>query len=219
MEKTYKDRQRENKDPLQFAIYKGARGKHGALRLSLKKAYADSRRGKSNGCVFLDAAPTSGPDNYDWENNKIIMSLSVTDISKIILFLRNPKSASFIDRDKQYNFKRDSNGNFIYKPLNIFHDRNAGTANRGKSYTSVTISKPDDKINFFFNVKQVLSDDNVKSATIPVSPDECVAIIILLQSSIKHILAWDSSSGTTQLEERITSLENRFIDVIAALRK
>ena len=62
---TFKERQRKLKLPLQYSLFKGVRGKFGALRLNLKKAYSDERREKDDGCVFLEMAPAVGPNNYD----------------------------------------------------------------------------------------------------------------------------------------------------------
>lgn len=172
---SFKERQKRNKDPLQYSLYKGVKGSFGALRLNLKKAYQDDRRDKQDGCVFLDMAPTSGPNIYDWENNKIVMALTTTDISKIILYLRNPKHKAFDRSDNK---------------LRIFHDRGAGTNNRGQDTTSIEINKPEDKDNLFVSAYQKRGTVQ-KKATVPISPDEAIAIGTLLQAAIPLILAWD----------------------------
>jgi len=173
--KTFKEKQREQKLPLQYAIFKGVTGKFGALRLNLKKAYMDSRREKDDGCVFLEMVPTIGPNNYDWENSKIIMALSITDIPKIIMYLRAPGHPMFSKEDGK---------------LKIYHDRGAGTPTRGQDTTTLSIDKPKDRDNFFFNAFQKRGDVQ-KTASLPVSPDEAIAIGILLQTAIPLILAWD----------------------------
>jgi len=172
-EKTFKERQREQKSPLQFALYKGVTGKFGALRLNLKKAYTDDRRDKDDGCVFLEMAPATGPNNYDWENGKVTIALSVVDIPKIILYLRSP-----------------SNPVFKEGKLKIFHDKGAGTADKGQDTTTLAVDKPADKDSFFFSVYQKKGAVN-RQASVPVSQDEAVAIGTLLQSAIPLILAWN----------------------------
>ena len=173
--KTFKERQREQKLPLQYAIFKGVTGKFGALRLNLKKAYVDNRRDKDDGCIFLEMVSTKGPNNYDWENSKIVMALSIIDIPKIIMYLRAPQHPMFEKTD--------------YK-LKIYHDRDAGTSNKGQNVTNIMIDKPKDKDNFFFNAFQK-KGEITKQASVPVSPDEAVAIGTLLQAAIPLILAWD----------------------------
>jgi len=174
-EKTFKERQRENKAPMQFGIYKGATGKWGALRLNLRKAYQDTYKGKDNGCIFLDMAPATGPNIYDWDNNKIVMALNITDISKIILYLRAPQHPIFSKTD----------GN-----LQIFHDKDAGTANAGQNMTSIEVTKPADKNNTFINAYQK-KDGQVRRANVTISPDEALTIGTLLQASIPLIIAWN----------------------------
>lgn len=172
---SFKDRQRKNKDPLQYALYKGMSGKFGALRLNLKKAYQDQRRDKADGCIFLEMAPAVGPNQYDWENSKIIMALNVTDIPKIILYLRSPGHSLFSKKGGS---------------CEIFHDRGAGTNDKGKDKTVLKINKPADRDNFFWAIYQT-RNGNQKEATVTVSPDEAVAIGTLLQAAISQILAWN----------------------------
>jgi len=171
---SFKDRQRRNKEPLQYALYKGITGKFGALRLSLKKAYQDNRRDKPDGCVFLDMAPSIGPNIYDWENQKIIMALTVTDISKILLYLRAPGHKVFSKTDNK---------------LKIYHDRGAGTNKKGQDVTSIEVNKPADRDNFFFSAFQ-RKDGVVKKATVTISADEVITIGTLLQAAIPKVLAW-----------------------------
>jgi len=172
-EKTFKERQREQKLPLQFALYKGVTGKFGAMRLNLKKAYTDDRRDRDDGCIFLEMVPAVGPNNYDWENGKITMALSAVDIPKIILYLRSPANSVFKEGK-----------------LKIFHDKGAGTADKGQDVTTLSIEKPADKDSFFFSVFQKKGTAN-KQASIPVSQDEALAVGILLQAAIPLILAWN----------------------------
>jgi len=172
---SFKDRQKRNKEPLQYSLYKGVSGKFGALRLNLKKAYQDTRRDKYDGCIFLEMAPATGPNIYDWENSKIIMALTITDIPKILLYLRAPGHQMFERSDGK---------------LKIYHDRGAGTNDRGKDTTSVEINKPADRNNIFISAYQKRGDVS-KSATVSISADEALAIGTLLQAAIPLIVAWN----------------------------
>ena len=174
---TFKDKQVRNREPLQYALYKGVTGKFGALRLNLKKAYQDSRRDKHDGCIFLEMAPATGPNIYDWENSKIIMALTITDIPKILLYLRAPNHPLFA--------RNDAGGK-----LKIYHDRGAGTNDKGKDTTTLEINKPEDKDNIFVSAYQ-RRGDVTKTATVTISPDEAVAVATLLQAAIPQILAWE----------------------------
>lgn len=173
--KPFNERQRENKYPIQFALYKGVTGKLGAMRMSLKKAYADPNNTdpkKFPGVIFMDMAPATGPNQYDWENGKIKIALSITDISKIILYLRAP-------------------GHSIHKDgkLRIFHDMGAGSAERGKTVKTLEINKQSDRNNFFISLYQK-SADGSRNATCTISPDEAITMGTLLQEAIPQILAW-----------------------------
>jgi hypothetical protein len=174
-QESFKDRQKKNKDPLQYSLYKGVTGRFGALRLNLKKAYQDTRRDKHDGCIFLEMAPATGPNVYDWENSKIIMALTITDIPKILLYLRAPKHSAFKKSDGK---------------LKIYHDRGAGTNDKGKDTTTIELNKPDDRDNIFISAYQKRGNQT-KSATVSISPDETVAMAKLLDASIPLILAWD----------------------------
>lgn len=174
-QESFKDRQKKNREPLQYSLYKGVTGKFGALRLNLKKAYQDTRRNKFDGCIFLEMAPASGPNVYDWENNKIIISLSITDIPKMLLYLRAPGHSAFKRTDGK---------------CKIFHDRGAGTNDRGSNTTSIEMHKPADRDNIFISGYQK-NGDRTKNATVTVSPDEAIAMGTLLQAAIPLLLAWD----------------------------
>ena len=155
---TFKEEQRRNKAPIQFALFKGVTGKFGAMRLKLKKAYTDTNRNKDDGCIFLEMAPAVGANMYDWENSKIIMALSIIDIPKIILYLRSPTHQIF------QNDKADGK-------LKIYHDKGAGTNLKGQNTTNLTLDKPKDRNNFFLSAVQT-KEGKSKTASVTISPDE-----------------------------------------------
>jgi hypothetical protein len=175
-QKTFRERQIEGRLPLPFELYKGVKGKLGAMRLKLKRAYTDLTDDRGlGGCVFLEMAPAVGPNNYDWKNGKIVIALGITDIPKIILYLRSSGHPLFQKDDGQ---------------LKIYHDRGAGTAAKGQDTTSLNFNKPPDRNNFFLQAYQKRGNVS-KQATVSISPDEAIAMGTLLQAAIPIILAWD----------------------------
>ena len=170
---TFKEQRRQNKDPLPFAIYKGINGKFGALRLNLKKAYADHY--KEQGCVFLEMAPPKGGGGYDWENNKINMKLDLIDIGKIIHVFKSPKLAK--------------------EGLSIYHDKGAGTASKGKETKTLFVNRAEGMDNFFFTMKEV-SFGITKEAKVPVSMAEAIVLIELLTVAIPLITSWNNNNAT-----------------------
>jgi hypothetical protein len=160
--------------PLQFKIYKGIRGKNGAMKLTLKKAYSGTK--KDEGCVFLDMAEAVGPNQYDWEH-KILISLSLSDISKLILYLTDPYSKVFKDNK-----------------LSIYHDRNMGTKEKeGDDVKVFDATFSDERGSFGFQLSHVTKVDgekNKRSIFIPVSEDEALTIRMLLTASVPLVMAW-----------------------------
>lgn len=179
-ETSYEEKARKEKAPLQYKLYKGVRGKFGAMRLNLKKAWSktDPSIRKAEGCVFLEMAPATGPNIYDWQQQKMVIALSITDIPKIIMYLRMPTHQMFTDRKDPTR-----------KNLKIYHDRGAGTQNEGVNTKTLKIDRPEGANNFFFSMYEK-DKDVYTTATVTVSPDESIAIVLLLQSAVSKILAW-----------------------------
>jgi hypothetical protein len=196
---TFRDRQKRTKAPIQYSLFKGVNGKLGALRLNLKKAYSDHGRDRDDGCIFLEMAPAVGKNVYDWENGKVIMALSIIDIPKILMYLRSPKHSMFQPNER--NQKADGK-------LHIYHDKGAGTANRGKDTTNLTIDKPQDKDNFFWSVYKK-SGDTTKTASVTVSHDEALAIGTILQEAIPLLLAWNGWIPDDDLHAKVDRLEKK----------
>lgn len=169
----------QERKPLQYKLYKGITGKFGSLRLTLKRAYEGGRRTKEDGCVFLEMAAATGPNVYNWEH-KTIMALSQTDIPKIVLYLRDPENPIFFDK------KDDTKA----PELKIYHDRGAGQPGaKGKETSSLSIQKPANRDSFFFSSTQKKENEETR-VQVPVSPDEALAIVVLLEAAIPQILAW-----------------------------
>jgi len=173
---TFEDKARREKPPIQFRLYKGIKGTLGALRMNLKCPYTNSDPKKKEGIVFLEMAPAIGKNVYDWDNQKMIMALSIVDIPKVILFLRNPNHSDF----------KTGNGD---NKLSLMHDKGAGTATKGQHVKTLTISKPENMRNFMFNMYQ--KDNSVEThASVTVSTAEALVVATLLQSAIPTILSW-----------------------------
>jgi hypothetical protein len=172
----YEEKLKQEKAPIQYKIYKGVSGKFGALRMNLKKAWSDPeiKRG-GEGVIFLEMAPAVGKNQYDWQNQKMVIALSVQDISKIILYLRAPQHPMFSKSDGR---------------LTIFHDKGAGTASKGQETKTLTFAKYPDRENFFVSMSQKDISGARKEASIPMSPDEAITMTTLFQSAIPSILAW-----------------------------
>jgi len=172
-QESYEERARREKAPIQYRLYKGIKGKNGALRMNLKRPYTSRDPKKKEGVVFLEMAPTISPNVYDWENQKVIIALSIVDIPKIILYLRNPNHESFSRAGK----------------LSIMHDKGAGTIDKGKHMTTLEVEKPDNMRNFMFKLFQTDNEKKVY-AGVPVSPEEAIVIGTLLQTAIPVLLSW-----------------------------
>jgi hypothetical protein len=170
----FEEKAREFKMPIQYKIYKGVKGKLGAIRINFKRPYTNPDPKKKEGIVFIEMVPAIAPNVYDWENQKMIMALSLADIPKIILYLRNPKHQVFKNKNK----------------LMLLHDRGAGTHLKGNHLTTLEVSKDDNMDSFMFAMYQNVND-NKKSARVTVSPAEAIVIGTLLQSAIPAMLSWD----------------------------
>lgn len=144
--------------------------------MNLKKAWSDPeiKRG-GEGVIFLEMAPAVGKNQYDWQNQKIVIALSIQDISKIILYLRAPAHPMFAKTDGK---------------LSIFHDKGAGTASRGQETKTLTFAKYADRENFFVSMSQKEISGARTEASIPLSPDEAIAMVALFEAAIPAILAW-----------------------------
>jgi len=182
MTESFEERSRREKSPMQYRIYKGIKGTLGAMRINLKRPYTNKDSKKSEGVLFLEMAPTVGPNIYDWEKQKMVMALSIVDIPKIILYLRNPNHKVFDRTDNK---------------LKLIHDKNAGTAKKGQTVKILEIGKPKDMNNFMFNMSEKQDGQPYASAGVTVSPDEAIVMGTLLQAAIPIILSWTEGPYST----------------------
>lgn len=170
--------------PAQYAIYKGMSGKFGAIQFNFAHPHyfmgkdkdftgeiAEQRDSSKEwnhreGAVFVEVAPTVGPNKYDWEK-KINFALSVTDMGKIIQFFTTGNDCS------------------------IMHDPGAKTDKQGsiKKYLNLTSPRGILEAGCMLKLNQV-SGDTTLSHTVPLTPDECIVVKQLLQAAIPAALSW-----------------------------
>ena len=210
---SFEEKARKEKLPIPFAIYKGVKGKFGALRLSFKRPYTSSDPKKSAGILFLESAPSDGPGNYDWENNKIVMALGLTDIGQILHFFKNPNAYKVKDSDEDEC------------KISIIHDPDAGTANSGSRTKTFSISKKPKYTNFMMNSYMKRDSNQPSSATTTLSPGEAIVLCQLLEESIKNINSWgipigeDISAVKEELLQEIDDLKEGMRAILKELRK
>lgn len=179
--------------PQQWAIYKGITGKNGAVQFNLQMPhYYNDRKEKDytgrdaldsvgkikpewklrEGAVFIEITSAIGPNQYDWER-KVTMALSVTDMGKLLEFLRTGKSLSLMHDP---GAKTDSQG-AIKKHLN-FDSPNGIMGKegaRGGCLVRCTMT----------------SGSNNTSHQVPMSTDECLVLQQLIQAAIPVALGWN----------------------------
>ncbi len=174
--------------PLQFSVYKGFSGKFGAVQLNYQPPHFYRDREKDftgelaldqngklldqagwkqrEGAIFVEAAPASGANKYDWDK-KVTFALSVTDMGKIVHFLVTGKEVSLMHDP---GMKTDSQG-AIKKFLNLTSPK--GLLDGG-AVLQLSQTRGEEKL----------------SHIVPLSPDECIVVKELLQRAIPAALKW-----------------------------
>lgn len=157
-EKTEEEKARR---PLTYKIYKGMGGKQGCFQFSLSKAYTGKR--KDEGAVFIEAAPTIGPNKYDWDN-KIIFALSATDIGVVLTGFRQGK-------------------------FDIYHDPDAQTDRRGTRGKKLALQSGEQAGTFFLSLSEKAGENN-KRVNISIQPHEARILLTLLEDALPKVLGW-----------------------------
>jgi hypothetical protein len=154
-----------NQSPADYIIYKGK----AALQFSLKpgkpvpiKTERGEYTGTDKGCIFVVAANSRGPRDYDWKN-KVTIGLSEHEVSKFMLGLKGKKQT-------------------------FYHDTNKGKSNEGEVIKSMTISPSGDKL--FVNLSMIKNGKETKIHGVPVEPEEAAGLHALLSSALPRILGW-----------------------------
>jgi len=164
-----------------YTIYKGVRGKFGAFRLSPSFPTRDIPMRDREGFVMLEMAGTIGPNRYDWEN-KVIFKLSLTDMAKICMFMRNP--------GKKYNFcEQNSEGGVTHNSFQIFHDTSKASGRSGTETKNLRFTKSSNRHSVTVQMVHKRDSDTNK-IVVPISPEESYIIINLLDGSFGNILSW-----------------------------
>lgn len=151
----------EDQRCIQYAIYKGISGKQGAIQFSLLPAYKSKK--KDEGAVFIEAAPTIGPNEYDWQN-KIIFALSTNDIGKVLVTLKGGEGCS------------------------IYHDPDTGTERKNTRAKRLTI-EPGNTGTFKVALSQQLGEEK-RYASLYIDAGEAQILTALLTRAIGRILGW-----------------------------
>jgi len=184
--------------PQQFAVYKnlGASAKFGALQFNLQPThYACKNQGckgknftdstpvctcetpemeQREGCVFLDAAsPIPGGNTCNWKE-KIILALNMTDLGKLLFFLRVGKTSGKNPSDT----------------LSLVHDRYAGTDRAGEVMKTVRVWSPNGTTQGAMVTIQEKNGDTSREHKIPLSGDDIAILGTLVQAAIVKIVGW-----------------------------
>lgn len=180
---------------LQYAIYKGKNKtggvpSFGAAQFNLADAhhYCDTCKEKNykgdwhptegtslssckgkmltrEGCVFVEITSAKAPDVYDWDN-KIIMALSVTDLSKLLLTLRTGVECK------------------------LFHDPGAGSEKMGAIKKTFNVQSPKGIENGCMIYATMTNGTDNRKHTVPLSSDECCALGLLVAAAVPRCLNW-----------------------------
>ena len=169
---------------LQYSIYKGVTGKHGAAQFNFNPphyihkptkrrlySYQDlqSQSDKDewkprDGNIFLDITSTKAANVYNWEE-KITVALNVADIGKVLLGLQSQGSTK------------------------IIHDPMAGSPQKGQITKTVEIYVQDRAKGCMLRCSQK-EGENIRQHTVPMSADEVIILRTLLTRAVSQCLNW-----------------------------
>lgn len=174
--------------PIQFNVYKGMGGKHGAIQFTLQPGHYyhpqtktrdftgnlafDGSRLKDGwkvkeGAVFIDITSTKDKNIYDWDN-KIVFALSIDDIGKILLSLATGETCK------------------------IMHDPGAATKAAGVTNKVLSISSPSGtKVGVIIQISETTAGET-KTHKVPLAGSEVMILKELLSAAIPRLLAWTS---------------------------
>ncbi len=156
-----------NQSPADHIIYKGK----AALQFSLKpgkpvpiKTQRGEYIGTDKGCLFVVAANSRGPRDYDWEN-KVTIGLSEHEVAKLMQGLKGQKQT-------------------------FYHDTNKGKENEGQMVKLMTIAPSSDGGKLFVNLSMTVKGEERKIHGIPLETSEAAGLHTLLTVAIPRILGW-----------------------------
>lgn len=144
-----------------YKLYKGAGGGFGVVQFDLTPKHQSK---KELGVVFLQAAPATNKNVYDWDN-KITMALSMQDITTILGGLRDPNKA-----------------------IELYHDRHKGTHMEGSVIKTLHMTRGQ-KGGFFLNL-YMKDQGKEQKISVPLSDADVSGLAILLRRALVRILGW-----------------------------
>lgn len=155
---------------MQYSIYKGVKGKFGAVQFDLKsglhRGETDDRGNTQEkdkpGCIFVNITCAAGPNKYDWDQ-QIKFALGAADIGKILLGLRKGNEVSLV------------------------HVMNKGKEQEGPTKT-FKLSKGE-SYGWFLNMTEGPRDGG-RNHGVPISDDEALVLATLLQDALPKIFKW-----------------------------
>jgi hypothetical protein len=156
-------------------IYK----KKAALQFTLKAGEAipisggnGNYTGTKKGCLFVVAAESIGDKSYNWKN-KVTISLSEHEISKLIRALKGLEDANF------------------------YHDKYMGNPDKqGQEIKKMTVSLPRDENGkptsevIWVNLAGRFHGEERKIPGVSVDKNEALGLVVLLERAIPRILGW-----------------------------
>jgi len=186
--------------PLQLAFYKGVTGKWGALQFNLQRPHyycaqckakvydskyapdpcvntndsnspcSAGRMKSREGAIFMEITSARGKNDYDWDN-KIVMALSIEDMSQILCVLEGCDG-----------------GNGECK---LMHDPGAKTASQGKVQKWLDITTPKGiQVGCMFTARMKQTDGDPISHTVPLNASEVKRLAACLRNAIPVAVAW-----------------------------
>ncbi len=185
------------RNPQRLAIYKGLTGKYGAVQFNLQRphyycpickkkdfesvlpktctGYEDAQHKPTEmqsreGCIFLEIASATGPNEYDWsKEKKITMALSITDMSKLLFTCETGTDCK------------------------IFHDPGAKSALQGKVAKTLNASCTSGDIQnglmLSVSMKEQGKQESIKH-TVPLDGSETKMLSVFLRGALLSSLDW-----------------------------
>jgi hypothetical protein len=175
-------------NPMQYAIYKGTGGKHGAVQFNFQRPHYYNGKQKDfvgelafevkdgkrvlkdgwqqrEGAIFLEITSTKDKNVYDWEN-KVVIALSIDDMGKLLETLVTGNECKLV------------------------HDPGAKSESAGVVKKFLTLSSPKGIKEGCIISCSMQSGGETKNHMVPISPSEVLVLRSLLQSAIAKSLNW-----------------------------
>lgn len=175
-------------NPMQYAIYKGTGGKHGAIQFNFQRPHYyngkqkdftgdtafELKEGKRQlrdgwqpreGAIFLEITSTKDKNVYDWEN-KVVIALSIDDMGKVLETLVTGNECK------------------------LLHDPGAKSESAGAIKKFLTVTSPKGIKEGCLISCSMTSGGQTKSHMVPITASEVLVLRSLLQAAISKALNW-----------------------------